>query len=147
MLGGIIAQNSTWRWVFYVMFPFCAAGLLLSPSISILRAPPATLSEKLRRVDWIGGSLFILSQTIFLIALSWGGVQYSWSSPGTIVPLCLGAVGLTWTVVYEAIWSRRPFLRRSLFWNTSSIVTYGCGIIQGLIVCEAPAVLTCILTG
>ncbi|KAH8744755.1 major facilitator superfamily domain-containing protein [Diaporthe sp. PMI_573] len=134
VLGGIIAQNSTWRWVFYAMFPFCVAGLVLSPSISSLKAPPATLSEKFRRVDWIGGSLFILSGTVFLIAVSWGGVQYSWLSPGTIVPLCLGVVGLTWTFIYEARWCRRPFLRRSLFWNVSSIVTYICGTIQGLII-------------
>jgi len=126
--------------VFYAMFPFCVAGLLLSPSISSLKAPPGTLSEKFRRVDWIGGSLFILSGTVFLIAVSWGGVQYSWSSPGTIVPLCLGVVGLTWTFIYEARWCRRPFLRRSLFLNISSIVTYICGTIQGLIVCRDLAV-------
>ncbi|KAJ9129343.1 hypothetical protein NKR23_g12557, partial [Pleurostoma richardsiae] len=26
IIGGAIAQSTTWRWMFYLMFPFCAAG-------------------------------------------------------------------------------------------------------------------------
>ncbi|KAH8756039.1 hypothetical protein F5883DRAFT_570058, partial [Diaporthe sp. PMI_573] len=29
VLGGVLAEKTTWRWIFHIMFPFCALGLLL----------------------------------------------------------------------------------------------------------------------
>ncbi|KAJ0364466.1 hypothetical protein COL26b_012494 [Colletotrichum chrysophilum] len=46
----------------------------------------------LGRMDWLGNTLFIGSATLFLVAVSWGGLRYSWSSAGTLVPLSLGAM-------------------------------------------------------
>ena len=135
MIGGIIAQKSTWRWIFYIMFPFCAAGLILISSLLTLRPPRATLRQKLDSIDWVGALLFIPSGTSFLIAVSWGGIQFSWTSPGTLVPLCLGIFGFVATFFYESKYSRRPFLQRSLFRSTSSRITYLCGAIQGFVVC------------
>ncbi|KAL2282137.1 hypothetical protein FJTKL_11179 [Diaporthe vaccinii] len=132
--GGLIAQNTSWRWVFYLMFPFCFVGTALVLWLLKFRAPPATASQKMQRVDWRGGALFISSATSFLVAVSWGGSQFSWTSPQTLVPLCLGALGLAGTFFYEAKYAKRPFLRRSLFWNVSSIATYTCGLIQGLVI-------------
>ncbi|KAH8758034.1 major facilitator superfamily domain-containing protein [Diaporthe sp. PMI_573] len=132
--GGIIAQKTTWRWVFYIMFPFCALGLGLVLRFVTLRAAPATLRDRMERIDWLGGLLFIASSTLLLIAISWGGSMYSWFSAGTVVPLCLGVLGLGSTFIYEARFATRPFLRRSLFWATSAIVTYACGLIQGFVI-------------
>ncbi|KAK8066871.1 MFS-type transporter [Apiospora hydei] len=39
IMGGLIAENTTWRWVFYIMFPFCAFGLVAVPALLTL-APP-----------------------------------------------------------------------------------------------------------
>lgn len=94
--------------------------------------------EKVRRVDWAGGLFFIAYSTSFLVAISWGGLQFSWRSPGTLVPLCIGAFGIVATLYYEAAVAKRPFLRRSLFSSASSVVTYICGAIQGFLVCALP---------
>lgn len=116
------------------MFPFCAFGLVSIPMLLTLKPRTATIGEKLARVDWMGGSIFISSATLFLIAVSWGGVQYTWSSPATLAPLCLGILGLSGTYVWEAYFAKEPFLRRSLFWQLSSVATYFCGAVQGLVV-------------
>lgn len=116
------------------MFPLCTVGLLLVFFLLKFRAPPATAAQRLRKVDWTGGGLFIASGTLFLVAISWGGLQFSWSSPWTLVPLFLGVAGLVGTALYEGKVSSRPFLRRSLFWNFSSKVTYLCGALQGFLV-------------
>ncbi|KAH9225158.1 hypothetical protein K456DRAFT_1852812 [Colletotrichum gloeosporioides 23] len=136
ILGGVIAQNTTWRWVFYIMFPFCAAGLVLVPWLVNLVSidPPAdAMSERLRKMDWLGNALFIGSATLLLVAISWGGLRYSWSSAGTLVPLSLGAVGTALTMIYESRFATSPFLRRRLFQTASSTATYICGAIQGLV--------------
>jgi hypothetical protein len=134
VIGGAIAQNTTWRWIFYIMFPFCVFGLVSIPYLLTVKPRTTTMSEKLGRVDWLGGAIFIASATLFLIAISWGGSQYAWNSAETLAPLIIGAVGLLTTFFYEKNFAEVPFLRKSLFNSTSSIVTYINGGLQGLLV-------------
>ncbi|KAH8655542.1 major facilitator superfamily transporter [Xylariales sp. PMI_506] len=134
IIGGAIAQYTTWRWIFYMMFPFCGAGSILVPLLVSLKPKSATIGDKMRRVDWLGSLFFILSTTLFLVAISWGGVRYSWYSTATLVPLLVGTVGLLWTVIYETFLAGCPFLHLELFCNTSAVATYICGILQGLLI-------------
>lgn len=133
-IGGAIAQYTTWRWVFYSMLPFCGIGLVLIPLIVSLNPKTTTMVEKIKKVDWLGSFFFISSATLSLVAISWGGVQYSWYSSGTLVPLCLGVAGLVWTSIYELVFAKYPLLHLGLFRNISSAATYICGIFQGLVV-------------
>ena len=75
IIGGAIAEKTTWRWVFYLMFPICGFGLVAVPYLLTLRPKKATAQEKLSRIDWIGGIMFTGSATSLLIAVSWGGTQ------------------------------------------------------------------------
>lgn len=134
ILGGVIAQYTTWRWVFYIMFPFCAAGLALVPWLVDTDSPSGEVREKLEKMDWLGNALFIGSATLLLVAISWGGLRYSWSDAGTLAPLSLGALGMALTMIYESRFAPSPFLQRRLFQTASSIATYACGAIQGLVV-------------
>ncbi len=117
-----------------MMFPFCGAGLVLVPWVVRLQPRPATMGEKLRRVDWLGSLFFTASATLFLIAISWGGAQYRWDSATTLLPLCIGASGLVLTLIYESFLASVPFLRLSLFRNVASVAAYICGAFQGLVV-------------
>jgi hypothetical protein len=134
VIGGAIAQNTTWRWVFYLMFPLCFIGFATVPFVLTLKPKTSTFHEKLLRVDWLGGFLFISSSTAFLVAVSWGGTQHPWASVATILPLVLGSAGLICALMWEGYIAREPFLRRSLFCCVSSFVTYGGAAVQGLVV-------------
>ncbi|KAI1340813.1 major facilitator superfamily transporter [Xylariaceae sp. FL0016] len=133
VIGGAIVANVTWRWIFYIMFPFCAFGLVAVPWLLTLKPRESTLREKVMRVDWIGGGIFTSSATSFLVAVSWGGVQYAWSSYQTLVPLLIGVFGFIATVFYERRFAKHPFLRRSLFHNWSSIITYVLAGMHGIL--------------
>ncbi|KAK1975653.1 major facilitator superfamily domain-containing protein, partial [Colletotrichum cereale] len=80
ILGGVIAQETTWRWIFYIMFPFCAAGLVLVPWLVDTDSRTGGVRERLRKMDWLGNALFIGSATLLLVAISWGGLRYTWGS-------------------------------------------------------------------
>ncbi|KAK0373211.1 MFS-type transporter [Colletotrichum limetticola] len=134
IVGGAIAQYTTWRWIFYIMFPFCAAGIVLVQWKVKLKPRIAAARDNLASIDWAGGIFFISSSTLFLVAVSGGGLQSAWDSAGTLVPLCVGTAGLLWTFVYEARLSRRPFLDLGLFWGFSPIAIYVCGAVQGLVI-------------
>ena len=75
VLGGTIAEKTTWRWIFYLMFPICALGLVAVPYLLTLKPKKRTAQEKLSRIDWTGGAFFAVFGTAFLVAISWGGTQ------------------------------------------------------------------------
>ncbi|KAI0398143.1 major facilitator superfamily transporter [Xylariaceae sp. FL0594] len=131
IVGGAIAERTTWRWIFYLMFSILGFGLVAIPYLLTLRPKERTALEKLHRVDWAGLFLFTNALTTFLIAISWGGTQYSWNSAGTLAPLIIGIVGLAGSICYEAFKASHPFLRKTLFHDVNSIVIYGAGALQG----------------
>ncbi|KAH7308523.1 major facilitator superfamily transporter [Stachybotrys elegans] len=137
VIGGAIAETTTWRWIFYLKFPICAFGLVAVPYLLTLKPKKRTAQEKLSQIDWIGGTLFAASGTAFLIAISWGGTQHNWDSVATLLPLILGVVGLAITVFYEARIAKHPFLHKSLFRDTASIITYVAAVGQGIVLYSA----------
>ena len=53
-----------------------------------------TMKEKVDKLDAFGGALFVPAIVMIMLALQWGGEEYSWDSP-TIVGLICGFVGLS----------------------------------------------------
>ncbi|KAI0409318.1 major facilitator superfamily transporter [Xylaria palmicola] len=133
IIGGAVVHGTTWRWIFYLMFPFLGFSLVAVPYMLTLKPREATFGEKLARIDWLGSIIFTGSATSFLIAVCWGGSQFAWNSAQTLVPLIIGFVGLLITLLYEKFCAKQPFLRQSLYHNSSSIVAYSCGSIQGMV--------------
>lgn len=95
---------------------------------------PTSLSEKLRRIDYLGTIIFIGSTTSFLIPLSWGGVMYDWSSWRTLVPLIIGIVGCLGFVAYETCIASTPIVPVALFKNRTTTVSFVGAISSGLLV-------------
>ncbi|KAJ5876224.1 uncharacterized protein N7529_001808 [Penicillium soppii] len=116
IIGGALAQSGSWRWIFWINLPIIAVGVVGIGLFLRLSRRSRSFSEKLRLFDYTGSFLFIASITAFLIPVTWGGVQYAWSSWHTIVPLILGAAGLIAFVIYEfwiarsAAVTKRPLL-------------------------------------
>lgn len=133
VLGGAIAENTTWRWIFYIMFPFCAFGLIAVPLVLTIKPRTETMGKKLARVDWVGSFIFTSAATTFLIAISWGGSTFEWSSAGTIAPLVVGLVGLSIAGYWEAYQAKEPIMSHSLFQSFSGVATYACSGIQGFL--------------
>lgn len=88
----------------------------------------------LGRIDWIGGGLFIAAMTILLLGITWGGVQYSWSSYKTWLPILLGGIGIIADLVYESLVPQEPFIQVSVFHDISSSITFFLTMVQGLVV-------------
>ena len=134
LIAGGIVENTTWRWLFCINLPFYGIALVAIPIFVKLRLKPTSLRSKLASVDWIGGVLFIAGMTSFLIAITWGGVQFEWSSFKTVVPLVLGIIGVALAALWERYQAEEPFLRLLLFSSISPNLAYCMAIFQGLLV-------------
>ncbi|KAK3688031.1 major facilitator superfamily domain-containing protein [Podospora appendiculata] len=121
LTGGLVAEHAQWQWLFYVNFPFCAVGFLVIPFAFRRFGLKIQLSfaDSLRQIDWIGGMLFVAGASSFLMGISWGGVQYSWGSFKTWLPILLGVLSIAAFLIYERFVPTRPLIRLSIFDNRS----------------------------
>src|SRR5947209_9137293 len=79
-IGGYLTDNLSWRWVFYVNLPIGLVALsVLWFSFPNIR--PATTA---RRIDFPGALTLVAGGVALLLALSWGGNDYPWTSPPII---------------------------------------------------------------
>jgi EmrB/QacA subfamily drug resistance transporter len=111
-LGGVIVDNASWRWVFYVNVP---VGLLALAVIALTM--PRRAPRLHHSVDYRGAALLAGGTGALMLGLGWGGREYAWSSPQVLgcfaaSAALLAAFGLLERRVREPI---LPFelLRRS----------------------------------
>lgn len=100
-LGGFIADNLSWNWVFLVNVPISV------PIIGLfIRFFPDTRrpgSEDDRQLDYLGMATLVLGVVPLLLGLSWGGVQYEWVSVQVIGAL---GFGLAMSIVFVIVESK-----------------------------------------
>ena len=111
LLGGVITDALSWHWIFYVNLPVGAAAMVLI-GIGLKHRP----NRVVHQIDYLGALLLSIATCCALLALSWGGNSYPWSSP-TI--LGLGGIAII-SVGLLTINERRaaePLLPPRLFRN------------------------------
>jgi EmrB/QacA subfamily drug resistance transporter len=116
MIGGWIADNASWRLVFFVSLPLAALALLV-----VWFGFGTWGRREERRIDWLGAALLTLGTGAGLVAASSGGVDYPWTSPVIVGLLAASAVLLAAFLA----WERRavePLLPLRLF-RRRAIVT------------------------
>ncbi|VDC06977.1 unnamed protein product [Peniophora sp. CBMAI 1063] len=134
VIGGALAQAGQWRWLFYLNIPICGVAAVLIAYCLRLRVPKAPLGEKLQTIDWIGNALIVASATSVVIGLSWGGVQYSWSSARVLAPLILGLIGFIMFGVYEAYFASHPIVPTFLVKDCTALSGYVQNFIMGILI-------------
>jgi hypothetical protein len=134
-IGGILVDKSSWRWVFYIGLPVAGAALLLLVLfLQVKYEKETTIIQKLKRLDYVGNIIFVMSMISILIALTYGGTVRPWSSWRTVVSLVLGFLGMIAFHVYEATgWQKEPVIPPRLFKNRTSLIAFVLVFLHGLL--------------
>src|SRR5579884_7107 len=110
VLGGLILQGLSWRWIFYVNVPIGAVALTLA-----WRLLPASERQSAERLDYVGVLLLSPGLAGIVFGLSeiatHGGIGYA----GAWGPIAAGAALVTAFVIHALRMRGRPLLDLTLF--------------------------------
>ncbi len=134
-IGGFFTSID-WRLVFWLNVP--VGGLALFAALKLV----PKISDRLEKpkIDYAGIVLLSLASVAIVLATSWGGTQYAWTSP-VIVLLLVGAVlcGVTFAFVERD--AAQPIIPWSLFRNRNFVVTTAALTVFGVVMMGALAYL------
>ena len=87
----------------------------------------STLPKLPQSLDLIGFAFFAVSCVMFLLAISWGGSEYSWDS-ATVIGLLCGAFGMLCVYIGWALYRQDMALIPPGIIKRN-VVAYGCGVV------------------
>ncbi len=76
LLGGLLVESASWRWVFLVNLPLGIAAL----AGLALRLPSPADDRPKRPLDVLGAGLLAGATTALMLVCIWGGDRYAWDS-------------------------------------------------------------------
>ncbi len=132
LIGGWITDNLTWRWVFYVNIPLGIAAF----AVLALVLPSGQRSGPAKPVDYLGAATLAGAVAPMLLAFSWAGTDYGWTSPQVVAPLVGAALMFAAFVLVEQR-AADPIVPFSLFRNrvfavcTAATFVSGAGMFAG----------------
>ena len=111
LLGGWITDNIGWRWTFYVNLPVGVIAFVFAAW-----ALPGHVQLRKHSIDWLGTACLVAAAVPLLLAFSWAGSEYAWSSPMTIGLFVFSV--LMWGAFYlREMRAEEPVLNPRLFHN------------------------------
>ena len=113
VLGGLIVDNTSWRWIFYVNIPIVFAALILAWKVLDSDQGRADAG----RLDWTGFALLSPGLGGIVFGLSESETHGGFSEPIVWLPVVVGII-LCVLFVRHAWGAKRPLLDLQLFRNT-----------------------------
>jgi EmrB/QacA subfamily drug resistance transporter len=100
VVGGILIDQLTWRWIFFINVPVCLAAILLS-----LRYMPSSVASRTARLDVVGLALLSPALAGIVYGLSEAGNHGTFATSRAIIPLAIGGA-LTLAFAVHALRTR-----------------------------------------
>src|SRR5689334_13163874 len=92
LLGGLIVEHVSWRWVFYVNLPIGLVALVV-----LAVTMPATGRRGNPTIDYVGAGLLAAGLSGIVLVTSLGGTTWAWGSAQVVI---VGAVAVAALVVF-----------------------------------------------
>jgi EmrB/QacA subfamily drug resistance transporter len=125
LLGGVLVQQLSWHWIFYINVPIGAVALVV-----IASQIPGRLTRIHHIIDYLGTAILMLSTSCLVLFTSLGGTTYPWAS-APIVGFGVAGAALLGVFVTVERRAKEPVLPLHLFSIRAFAVTSVVGFIVG----------------
>jgi MFS family permease len=115
ILGGVIVDHISWRFIFYINLPVTFILALIMIFIMPLPWVEGSLMSKLKRIDYLGVIALSLAIVLLVLGTTWGGKDYPWSSYQVIITLCCSILSLAAFAYIELKVATEPILPPKMF--------------------------------
>jgi EmrB/QacA subfamily drug resistance transporter len=89
LLGGVIVEHLSWRWIFYVNLPI---GLLALVVIATTLPAAAAGARSRPAIDYLGAGVLAAALSAIVLVASLGGTTWAWGSGQTVLVAIVGVV-------------------------------------------------------
>ena len=125
LAGGLLVDNASWRWIFYINLPLGIVALLVTGAFL-----PTTQRRVAHVIDYLGAALVTAGTTSLVLMTSLGGTTYAWGSAQIV---SLGVAGVVLLALFVATERRadEPILPMRLFKNRVFGASSALGFVVG----------------
>ncbi|THX52887.1 putative major facilitator superfamily transporter [Aureobasidium pullulans] len=110
IFGGLMNDNLSWRWAFYIQVPFIVIAGLLGWFFIDIPVKEGNAKERIKRVDFLGAITLCTALVLLLLGLNSGGNIVPWNHPLVYVSLPLSGVALAAFVYIEDTVAKEPVI-------------------------------------
>lgn len=118
VLGGMMADYTHWSMIFWVNVPIGLIAIWLVND----RLKNIPRYERPHSVDFLGALLMIVASGSLLLALSWGGQTYAWTSP-QMIALFAGSLGAWGLLVWRQLSAAEPLIPVTVLRNKVALTS------------------------
>ncbi|MFL6064760.1 MAG: MFS transporter [Friedmanniella sp.] len=126
LLGGLISDNASWRWCFFVCVPLAVLALV---ALQITLHPPAGRGHA--TIDYLGAALIAVVAALPMLWVTFAGSDYAWISWQSAAFLAGFVVAVTLAVVTE-LRAAEPMVPIRLLGNRTTVLMIVASIAVGV---------------
>ncbi|KAL8933684.1 MAG: hypothetical protein Q9211_005645, partial [Gyalolechia sp. 1 TL-2023] len=133
ILGGVLTELASWRWIFWINLPCSALAFVLILGYLDVHNPKTTVSDGMKAIDWFGSISVVGLTVMLLLGLNFGGTTFPWDSAKVICLIVFGCLMSVLFIISEQKLAKYPLMPLDLLQDRSNVMALIANFVHGFV--------------